>query len=92
MAKNKYTLLQQSHFTKLAEEPEKLIKQMAMELDTRLYEVGEYLEQEDNRNIILRNPQGKRLAPAFGQQTSSGQQSLLPANSHNGDCGCTAHG
>ncbi|WP_142907497.1 hypothetical protein, partial [Klebsiella pneumoniae] len=44
--KNKYTLLQQSHFTKLAEEPEKLIKQMAMELDTRLYEVGEYLEQE----------------------------------------------
>ena len=43
--KNKYTLLQQSHFTKLAEEPEKLIKQMAMELDTRLYEVGEYLEQ-----------------------------------------------
>ncbi|HCN0899082.1 TPA: Tn3-like element IS3000 family transposase [Escherichia coli] len=59
--KNKYTLLQQSHFTKLAEEPEKLIKQMAMELDTRLYEVGEYLEQEDNRNIILRNPQGKRF-------------------------------
>ncbi len=34
---------------------------MAMELDTRLYEVGEYLEQEDNRNIILRNPQGKRF-------------------------------
>ncbi len=32
-----------------------------MELDTRLYEVGEYLEQEDNRNIILRNPQGKRF-------------------------------
>ncbi|WP_407263694.1 hypothetical protein [Klebsiella pneumoniae] len=26
-----------------------------------MYEVGEYLEQEDNRNIILRNPQGKRF-------------------------------
>ncbi|WP_407200932.1 hypothetical protein [Enterobacter cloacae] len=95
MAKNKYTLLQQSHFTKLAEEPEKPIKQMAMELDTRLYEVGEYLEQEDNPapEYHLRNPQGKRFwRLAFGQQTSSGQQSLLPANSHNGDCGCTAHG
>ncbi len=66
--KNKYTLLQQSHFTKLAEEPEKLIKQMAMELDTRLYEVGEYLEQEDNRNIIcvIRrvNASGACLRPA----------------------------
>lgn len=49
--KNKYTLLQQSHFTKLAEEPEKLIKQMAMELDTRLYEVGEYLEQDYYRQL-----------------------------------------
>ena len=39
------------HFTKLAEEPEKLIKQMAMELDTRLYEVGEYLEQDYYRQL-----------------------------------------
>ncbi len=66
--KNKYTLLQQSHFTKLAEEPEKLIKQMAMELDTRLYEVGEYLEQEDNRKsscVIRRvNASGACLRPA----------------------------
>jgi len=59
--KHKYTLLQQSQLTDLAKEPEKLIKQMATELDTRLFEVGEYLEQEDNRNIILRNPQGKHF-------------------------------
>ena len=51
LPKPQYTLLQQSHFTKLAEEPEKLIKQMAMELDTRLYEVGEYLEQDYYRQL-----------------------------------------
>jgi len=59
--KHKYTLLQQSQLTNLAEKPEKLIKQMAIELETRLYEVGEYLEHEDNRNIILRNPQGRHF-------------------------------
>ncbi len=59
--KHKYTLLQQSQLTDLAKEPEKLIKQMATELDTRLFEVGGYLEHEDNRNIILLNPQGKHF-------------------------------
>jgi len=54
-------LLEQTGLPKLSTEPEKLIKQMAMDLEIRLYEVSEYLEQDDNRNIILRNPKGKRL-------------------------------
>lgn len=54
-------LLKQTQSTKLTAEPNKLIEQMAMQLDIRLYEVSDYLERADNRNIILRNPKGKRV-------------------------------
>ena len=54
-------LLEKTQLPKLTAEPNKLIKQMAMDLEIRLYEVSEYLEQDDNRNIVLRNPKGKRL-------------------------------
>jgi len=33
---------------------------MASDLNNRLREVSNYLEHDDNRNIILRNPRGKR--------------------------------
>jgi len=58
---HKGQLLKQTQSTKLTSEPNKLIAQMTMELDIRLYEVSEYLERADNRNIILRNPRGKRV-------------------------------
>ncbi len=57
----KNQLLKQSQLSKLMAEPHRSIKQMALELDNRLHAVSDYLEQVDNRNIILRNPKGKRL-------------------------------
>jgi len=57
----KEQLLENVQLSKLFEEPSKLIEQMDMSLDIRLHEVSEYLEKDDNRNIILRNPKGKRL-------------------------------
>ena len=57
----KNQLLEQAQLPKLTAEPNKLIEHMAMELDIRFHEVSDYLERADNRNIILRNPKGKRL-------------------------------
>ena len=59
--KDKAKLLEQTQLPKLVAEPNKLIEQMSGDLEIRLHEVGEYLERDDNRNIILRNPKGKRL-------------------------------
>ncbi len=77
--KNKYIrCFNRAILQKLAEEPEKLIKQMAMELDPVCTKSANILNRKTNRNIILRNPQGKRFwrLPS-AQQTSSGQQSLF---------------
>ena len=59
--KEKEQLLKQTQLSKLTAEPYQLIEQMALELDNRLSAVSDYLEQADNRNIILRNPKGKCL-------------------------------
>ncbi|WP_261845161.1 Tn3 family transposase [Aliamphritea ceti] len=57
----KVTLLEQTQLPKLTTESNKLIMRMAMDLEIRLHDVSDYLEHDDNRNIILRNPKGKRL-------------------------------
>jgi len=57
----KEQLLKQTQLPKLMAEPHRLIEQMTLELDNRLHAVSDHLEQADNRNIILRNPKGKRL-------------------------------
>ncbi|MBU3071730.1 Tn3 family transposase, partial [Aestuariicella sp. G3-2] len=57
----KNRLLEQTQLPKLTTEPNKLIEKMARDLEVRLHDVSEYLEHDDNRNIILRNPKGKRL-------------------------------
>ena len=59
--REKHNLLEQTQLPKLTAEPSKLIERTANDLEIRLYEVSDYLEQDDNRNIILRNPKGKRL-------------------------------
>ena len=59
--RDKAKLLEQTQLPKLAAEPNKLIEPMTRDLEIRLHEVSEYLERGDNRNIILRNPKGKRL-------------------------------
>ncbi len=56
----KDALLERTQLPKLAANPNKLIDQMAKNLGVRLQEVSHYLEHDDNRNIILRNPKGKR--------------------------------
>ena len=56
----KDTLLKRTQLPKLTADPTKLIVQMASDLNIRLREVSHYLEHDDNRNIILRNPKGKR--------------------------------
>ncbi len=58
--KEKDMLLKRTKLSKLTSDPDNLISQMAKGLETRLQEVSNYLEQDDNRNIILRNPKGKR--------------------------------
>lgn len=57
---DKDQLLNQIQEEKLKEEPTQLIEGMAMKLDNRLQDVSEYLEQKDNRNVIFKNPKGKR--------------------------------
>lgn len=56
----KESLLKRTQLPKLTVDPNKLINQMARDLNIRLREVSNYLEQDDNRNIILRNRKGKR--------------------------------
>lgn len=57
----KEKLLKQSQLPKLMIGSDELINGMVKNLDARLHEVSGYLEDSDNRNIILRNPKGKRL-------------------------------
>jgi Tn3 transposase DDE domain/Domain of unknown function (DUF4158) len=59
--KEKSRLLEQTQLPKLTTESNRLIEKMTRDLELRLYDVSEYLEHDDNRNIILRNPRGKRL-------------------------------
>lgn len=54
-------LLEKTQLPTLTAEPNTLIERMANDLEDRLPEISDYLEQDDNRNIILRNPKGKRL-------------------------------
>ncbi len=56
----KDTLLKRTQLPKLTADPNTFIDCMAMDLNKRLREVSSYLEHDDNRNIILRNPKGKR--------------------------------
>ena len=56
----KDTLLKRTQLPKLTADSNELIDQMARDLGIRLREVSNYLEHDDNRNIILRNPKGKR--------------------------------
>lgn len=70
---SKQRLLEQTHLPKLASEPSSLIAQMATELDGRLHEVSHYLEQDNNRNMVLQNPKGKR----FWRLPSSSKNSPL---------------
>lgn len=58
---DKNTLLEQTQLPKMMSDPIALIGDMADKLDSRLEQVSDYLERADNRNIILRNPKGKRL-------------------------------
>lgn len=57
----KDSLLAQSQLPKLTAKPKQLIERMAQDLDDRLQAVSDYLEEDDNRNIILRNPNGKHV-------------------------------
>jgi len=57
---DKDQLLNQIQEEKLKEEPTQLIEGMVMELDNRLQDVSDYLEQKDNCNVIFKNPKGKR--------------------------------
>lgn len=57
----KEQLINETQLPKLSAEPKQLIEQMASGLNNRLHQVSDYLEQADNRNIIMRNPKGKRL-------------------------------
>lgn len=59
--RDKKQLIEQSQLPKLKEKPERIIEEMALELDNRLHAVSDYLEQADNRNIILYSPKGKRV-------------------------------
>ena len=68
---NKSALIEQMQLPKLSAEPHGLIQDMEQSLASRLHDVSEYLTRSDNRNVVLRNPKGKRLwrLPA-GKKTS----------------------
>ncbi len=57
---DKELLIEQTQLPKLAVDPVPLIHDMAQGLDSRLRAVGDYLDKADNRNVVLRNPKGKR--------------------------------
>jgi TnpA family transposase len=58
--RDKDTLLDSSQLPKLMAHSDELVQNMMRQLNSRLEEVSTYLEDSDNRNVILRNPQGKR--------------------------------
>ncbi|ABM20967.1 MULTISPECIES: Tn3 family transposase [Gammaproteobacteria] len=57
----KQALVEGTKQPKITEDPKQLIPRMADRLTTRLYEVSDYLERVDNRDIILRPKGGKHL-------------------------------
>jgi TnpA family transposase len=57
---DKEFLIDQTQLPKLAVDPVPLVQDMAQALDSRLRAVGDYLDKADNRNVVLRNPKGKR--------------------------------
>ncbi|MBT4522438.1 MAG: Tn3 family transposase [Halieaceae bacterium] len=58
--KDKELLVEQTQLPKLAVDPVPLIQDMEQALDSRLRAVSDYLDKADNRNVVLRNPKGKR--------------------------------
>ncbi|MFT6286530.1 MAG: TnpA family transposase [Alcanivorax sp.] len=57
---DKELLIEQTQLPKLAADPVPLIQDMEQVLDSRLRAVSDYLDKADNRNVVLRNPKGKR--------------------------------
>lgn len=57
----KSQLVEQSQLEKLTINPNTLISKLTTNLDSRLQNVSNYLEETDNRNIILRDPKGKHI-------------------------------
>ena len=57
---DKELLIAQAQLPKLAADPGMLIQDMEKALNSRLRAVSDYLEKSDNRNVVLRNPKGKR--------------------------------
>ena len=57
---DKNNLLESTAQPRLTADPRQLIPSMSADLDQHLQEVSEYLENADNRDIILRNKSGKR--------------------------------
>ena len=54
-------LLEQSTLSKLNIEPDDLIVQMNDEFDSQLITASEFLDQEDNSNVVLRSATGKHV-------------------------------
>ena len=57
---SKDALIAQAQLPKVASNPDVLIQEMEQALESRLQDVSDYLEKSDNRNVVLRNPKGKR--------------------------------
>lgn len=57
---DKQHLLESTAQEMLMDDPASLIPNMATELNLRLHEVGHYLDETDNRDIILKHKGGKR--------------------------------
>ncbi len=57
---DKERLVELTQLPKLAADPVPFIQELAQSLDSRLRAVGDYLDKADNRNVVLRNPKGKR--------------------------------
>lgn len=72
---DKDLLIAQTQLPKLMVEPGLLIRNMGQALDSRLHAVSDYLEKSDNRNVVLRNPKGKR-----SWRLPNGNKSLMVNN------------
>ena len=57
---SKDALIAQTQLLKVVSKPDVLIQEMKQALESRLQDVSDYLEKSDNRNVVLRNPKGKR--------------------------------
>jgi TnpA family transposase len=72
---DKELLIEQTQLPKLAADPALLIQDLEQTLDSRLHAVSDYLDKADNRNVVLRNPKGKR-----SWRLPSGSKSLMVNN------------